>query len=239
MFERFTADARRVVVYAHEECRLLGHRHIGTEHLLLALLRDDGTPVSAALRAAGVSLAGARERIARSPGPRKKKLHGHVPFTSRARRVLEQSVAEAQRLGQDHIAPAHLLRGLLGVRHSVALRTLRELGVDLDALAARADELVSASAADAEHDAGPRISVDSRRKVARQLLYTSHSESSDRVAARVEELALQRELLVTAIRRFGRHDNDCDRERGCSCGLQVVLDGVDPPPDQGSVRPRR
>jgi ATP-dependent Clp protease ATP-binding subunit ClpC len=143
VFERFTYDARRIVVYAQEECRILGDDHIGTEHLLLGLLYGD-TPTGSALQAAGVTLAGLRKRLEQLPDREKKELPGHPSFTPQAKQVLEQSLRHAQRLGQGHIAPPHLLRAVLDVPDGLGARTLAELGVDLDALAARADEIALA-----------------------------------------------------------------------------------------------
>jgi ATP-dependent Clp protease ATP-binding subunit ClpA len=102
VFERFTESARMVVVYAQEEARALGHQHIGAEHLLLGVVR-----VEEAILPAGV--ADIRARIGKGPGTRS----GQIPFTAGAKGTLERSLREAQALGHDHIAPAHLLLGLL------------------------------------------------------------------------------------------------------------------------------
>lgn len=242
MFERFTDDARGVVVHAQEECRLLRHQHIGTEHLLLGLLHDD-TPTGVALGEAGVNLAGARDRIGRSLGLGKKQSHGHIPFTPRAKQVLEQSLRHAQRLGQEHIARPHLLLAVLDVRDSVAVRTLVDLGVDLDTLAARADKIASAG----EPGAGPEhglsasgmvraVSMLQPGRLPRRLRYRRGSEASDDLAAQLDDVVVQRDALANAVRRFGRHDEGCDRERGCTCGLQQVLDALDPPESGGTPR---
>lgn len=233
MFDRFTDDARHVVVYAQEECWLLGHKHIGTEHLLLGLLHD-ATPTGAALEAAGVTLADARATVEQSQGRRNKEPHGHIPFTPRAKRVLEESLRQAQRLGQENIARPHLLCGLLAVRDGIGAQTLVQLGVDLNSLAARADELALAIQPEGELDSSTGIRAEARPrtavgKVPRRLRYRRGSESSEDLAAQLGELAARREALADAVRRYARHDEDCDRDQRCTCGLQQVLDGLDRP----------
>lgn len=153
MFERMTDSARRCIVRAQEESRQLGHRYIGTEHLLLGLL-DADMPTAAVLGAVGVGLTGARARIEQSLGPNMQQSSGHIPFTPRAKQVLEQSLRQAQRLGHQHIGPEHLLRALIEVREGVGAQTLVELGVDLDALAARADVLASSGREDNDDRVG-------------------------------------------------------------------------------------
>ena len=225
MFERFTDDARRVVVFAQEECRLLQHEHIGTGHLLLGILHDD-TPTGEALGEVGVSLAGARERIGQSQGQGKKEPSGHIPFTPRSKQVLERSLRHAQRLGQEHISRPHLLCALLDVRDGVAARTLVDFGVDLDALATRADELAVAAEPDSEPERSPRLRASASAprpgRRPRRLMYRLGSAPD-------EDLTGQRDALVNALRRFGRHDDDCEPGEGCSCGLQQVLDNLDRP----------
>jgi ATP-dependent Clp protease ATP-binding subunit ClpC len=143
MFERFADEARVVAVHAQEEVRLLGHDRIGTEHLLLALLRDKDSETGRLLRAAGVGYAAVRQLVQESQD-RTRKPQGHIPFTPRAKRALEQALRVAQRLGQPHIGRPHLLSGLLQVRDSRAVRLLIDLRVDLDALAGRVDSLGTA-----------------------------------------------------------------------------------------------
>ena len=144
MFEVFTVGAREVVVYAQDEARELGHPHIGTEHLLLGLLRDEADPTGQALRATGISRATVRVQLTElvgSPGPAKD--HGHIPFTDRAKQVLTNALRVSQRLRQSHIGRPHLLYSLLEERDSTAVRVLTALHVDVDALAATAQDLAS------------------------------------------------------------------------------------------------
>lgn len=214
MFDRFTDDARRVVVTAQERCRLLGHDQIGTEHLLLALLQEGTDPTGAALRAAGANLRDATDLIEQSRQPGRAAPYGHIPFTAGAKRVLAQSLRESQRLGHQHIARPHLLLGLLAGQDSVAVRTLLGLGVDLEALAGRIGELAAASERPAPGRGGDRPG----RRAAAAAEPGSGWPTS-------RQSAQPREKLVAAFRRYARHDDGCDpaSEQGCSCGLEALL----------------
>ncbi len=128
MFERFTESARQVVVLAQEEARRLLHGYIGTEHLLLGLLREDGRAATT-LRAHGVGLDPVREWVAEhvgrgdaEPAP------GQLPITPRLKEILKMSVEEAETLGHRAIGTQHLLIALLHEGQGVALRALRDLG---------------------------------------------------------------------------------------------------------------
>lgn len=127
MFERFTDKARRVVVLAQEEARRLGHTYIGTEHVLLGLLREDAGVAARALGSIGVGLQPARDRIeadtGRGPGQ-----SGHIPFTPEAKRTLEHSLREAMQLGHDYIGTEHILLGLVRDPSTRGARILAELG---------------------------------------------------------------------------------------------------------------
>ncbi len=112
MFERFTGRARQVVVLAQEEARMLGHGYIGTEHILLGLLAEGEGPAAQALTALGISLDAAREQVAEIVGEGAGAPSGHIPFTGRAKKVLELSLREAQRLGDSYIDTEHILLGV-------------------------------------------------------------------------------------------------------------------------------
>jgi len=152
MFERFTDQARRVVVQAQEESRLLNHNYIGTEHLLLGVLRERGTASAGALAALGVTLEPARQQVAEITGRGREAPSGHIPFTPRAKKVLELSLREALQLGHDNIGPEHILLGLITEGHGVAVEVLRVLGADPER--ARAQVLDAMTAAGRE-PAGP------------------------------------------------------------------------------------
>lgn len=130
MFERFTDQSRRVLVLAQEEARLLGHNFLGTEHILLGLLRQDDGRAAKALTALGVSLESARERVEHTVGPSDEQASGTPPFTPRAKSVLELSLREALSLGHEHIGPEHLLLGLVREGEGVAAQVLATMSAD-------------------------------------------------------------------------------------------------------------
>jgi ATP-dependent Clp protease ATP-binding subunit ClpA len=128
MFERFTDQARRVVVLAQEEARMLGHGYIGTEHILLGLLSEGEGQAAQALAALEISLEAAREQVAEIIGEGTGQPAGHIPFTPRTKKVLELSLREAQRLGDGYIGTEHILLGLLLEGEGVAAQVLERLG---------------------------------------------------------------------------------------------------------------
>jgi Clp amino terminal domain, pathogenicity island component len=132
MFERFTNRARRVVVLAQEEARLLNHDYIGTEHILLGLLADGEGIAARALDEIGIGLDTVRQQVEQIIGVGKKaRRSGHIPFTPRAKKVLELSLREALRLGHNYIGTEHILLGLIREGEGVAVQILARLGGDL------------------------------------------------------------------------------------------------------------
>ena len=113
MFERFTPRARRSVVAAQEEARGLGHNYIGTEHVLLGLLSEPEGIAARALGPFGISLASAREEVAAKVGTGTGPMKGHIPFTPRAKKVLELALREALQLHHNYIGTEHILLGLI------------------------------------------------------------------------------------------------------------------------------
>jgi ATP-dependent Clp protease ATP-binding subunit ClpA len=132
MFERFTDRARRVVVLAQEEARLLDHGYIGTEHLLLGLIHEGEGVAAKALESLGISLAAAREQVEAIMGRGQQAPSGHIPFTARAKQVLDLSLREMGQMGQDHVGTEHILLGLLREGKGVAAQVLVRLGADLN-----------------------------------------------------------------------------------------------------------
>jgi ATP-dependent Clp protease ATP-binding subunit ClpC len=128
VFERFTESARRVVVASQEESRALGHDYIGTEHLLLGILRSESRITGEVLGGAGITLEGARAEVERTVGRGSAALVGQIPFTPRAKKVMELALREALALGHNHIEPAHLLLALLHGENSVAVTIVASLG---------------------------------------------------------------------------------------------------------------
>lgn len=135
MFERFTDQARRVVVLAQEESRLLGHEHIGSHHLLLGLIREGEGDAAQALTAAGVTLDDARRQVERIVGRGQSQLRsGHIPFTPGAKKALELSLRESLQLGHDDIGTEHVLLGLLHGDDPIVAEILTGLGTDVAAV---------------------------------------------------------------------------------------------------------
>ena len=143
MFERFTDRARRVVVLAQEQARLLNHNYIGTEHLLLGLI-DEGEGVAAkVLESLEISLQDARAQVEEIIGHGGQAPSGHIPFTPRAKRVLEFSLREALQLGHNYIGTEHVLLGLIREGEGVAAQVLANLGAKLSDVRKRVIQLVS------------------------------------------------------------------------------------------------
>jgi ATP-dependent Clp protease ATP-binding subunit ClpA len=134
MFERFTASARRVVVLAQEEARTLQHNYIGTEHLLLGLLRESDSVAARALARFEITLDGTQLEIRELVGPGKQELKGHIPFTPRAKKVLELGLREAVALHHSYIGTEHLLLGLIREGSGVGAQILKEHAGDLAAV---------------------------------------------------------------------------------------------------------
>jgi ATP-dependent Clp protease ATP-binding subunit ClpC len=132
VFERFTDRARRVVVLAQTEARDLGHNYIGTEHILLALI-DEGQGVAAkALEAMGIDQDVARQRVEEITGHGQGASEGHIPFTPRAKKLLELALREALQLGHHYIGTEHILLALIREGDGVGAQVLVGLGADLD-----------------------------------------------------------------------------------------------------------
>ncbi len=132
MFERFTDRARRVVVLAQEEARMLNHNYIGTEHILLGLIREGEGVAAKALESLGISLDAVRQQVEEIIGQGQQAPSGHIPFTPRAKKVLELSLREALQLGHNYIGTEHILLGLIREGDGVAAQVLVKLGADLN-----------------------------------------------------------------------------------------------------------
>jgi ATP-dependent Clp protease ATP-binding subunit ClpC len=145
MFERFTDQARRIVVLAQEEAKALNHTYLGTEHILLALIREGGGVAAQAMAALGITEEAARQQVEQitdrgQENPRQ----GHIPFTPQAKKVLQLSLREAIALGHGYIGTEHILLGLIREGEGVALRALSGLGVEPNQVRQKVIQLVSA-----------------------------------------------------------------------------------------------
>src|SRR5205809_669590 len=167
MFERFTDRARRVVVLAQEEARMLNHNYIGTEHILLGLIHEGEGVAAKALESLGISLEAVRQQVEEIIGQGQQAPSGHIPFTPRAKKVLELSLREALQLGHNYIGTEHLLLGLIceGEGEGVAAQVLVKLGADLNRVRQQVNQLLAGyqgkepAAAGAPPEAAPSASL--------------------------------------------------------------------------------
>jgi ATP-dependent Clp protease ATP-binding subunit ClpA len=220
VFERFTDRARRVIVLAQEEARLLDHDYIGTEHLLLGLAREGQGVAAKALEVLGIRLEALRSQVEEIIGRGQRAPSGHVPFTPRAKTVLELSLREALELGHDYIGTEHLLLGLIREGEGVAAQVLVGLGADLARARGQVIELLSGHAGEEEAGARTRlvrmsVPEDLREAeaqlagVRRQKQAAIDTEDFDRAAA----LRDQERQLVARV---------AERERAWTAGVDVA-----------------
>ena len=154
MFERFTDRARRVVVLAQEEARLLNHNYIGTEHILLGLIHEGEGVAAKALESLGISLEAVRSQVEEIIGQGGSSPSGHIPFTPRAKKVLELSLREALQLGHNYIGTEHILLGLIREGEGVAAQVLVKLGADLSRVRQQVIQLLSGYSGSGPQGAG-------------------------------------------------------------------------------------
>jgi ATP-dependent Clp protease ATP-binding subunit ClpC len=143
VFERFTDRARRVVVLAQEEARMLDHNYIGTEHILLGLIHEGEGVAAQVLESLNVSLEVVRIQVEEIIGQGKVTPSGHIPFTPRAKKVLELSLREALQLHHNYIGTEHILLGLVREGEGVAAQVLQKLGADLNRVRQQVIQLLS------------------------------------------------------------------------------------------------
>ena len=144
MFERFTDRARRVVVLAQEESQRLSHNYIGSEHLLLGLLAEQEGVAARALESLNVTLTAAREQVEEIIGPGQQTPRGHIPFTPRAKKILELALREALTMGSEVIDTEHLLLGLIDEGDGVGAQILQRLGATVQAVREAVARLITA-----------------------------------------------------------------------------------------------
>ena len=154
MFERFTDRARRVVVLAQEEARLLNHNYIGTEHILLGLIHEGEGVAARGLQSLGIRLDSVRSQVVDTIGQGHQSPSGHIPFTPRAKKVLELSLREALQLGHNYIGTEHILLGLIREGDGVAAQVLEKLGADLPKVRHTVIQLLSGGSGDEPAPAG-------------------------------------------------------------------------------------
>jgi ATP-dependent Clp protease ATP-binding subunit ClpC len=170
VFERFTDRARRVVVLAQEEARMLSHVYIGTEHILLGLIHEGEGVAAKALESLDISLEAVRRQVEEIMGQGKAAPTGHIPFTPRAKKVLELSFREAKQLGHNHIGTEHILLGLIREGEGVAAQILQKLGADLKRVRRTVIKELSGSPAVRYGDMPSPSPFDEREKILLSLL---------------------------------------------------------------------
>jgi ATP-dependent Clp protease ATP-binding subunit ClpC len=152
MFERFTDRARRVVVLAQVEARMLNHDYIGTEHILLGLIHEGEGVAGRTLESLDISLEAVRQKVKELIGQGQAAPTGHIPFTPRAKKVLELSLREALQLGHNYIGTEHILLGLIREGEGVAAQVLQKLGADLNRVRQTVIQLLSGYTAGTTED---------------------------------------------------------------------------------------
>ena len=167
MFQRFTDRARRVVVLAQEEASGLGHNYIGTEHILLGLIHEGEGVAAKALKSLGVGLDPVRQQVEEIIGRGQEAPSGHIPFTRRAKKVLELSLRESKQLGHNYIGTEHILLGLIREGDGVAAQVLVRLGADLNRVRQQVIQLLHGRAAEE-----PRPGAETGLETAEQQLTT-------------------------------------------------------------------
>jgi ATP-dependent Clp protease ATP-binding subunit ClpA len=165
MFERFTDRARRVVVLAQEEARMLNHNYIGTEHLLLGLVHEGHGVAAEALESLGIGLEAVRQQVEQIIGRGNQAPSGHIPFTPRAKKVTELALREADALGNGHVDTEHLLLGLVREGDGVAAQVLARLGGDLNSVRQQVILLLPRQAGTGAISAHPRRSKRERNRL--------------------------------------------------------------------------
>src|SRR6201747_1840896 len=202
MFERFTDRARRVVVLAQEEAKMLNHNYIGTEHILLGLIHEGEGVAAKALESLGISLDAVREQVQDIIGQGQQQPTGHIPFTPRAKKVLELSLREALQLGHNYIGTEHILLGLIREGEGVAAQVLVKLGADLSRVRQQVIQLLSGYAGGKEGAAqgtGPGESAPSGSLVldqsGRNLTQLAREKKLDPVIGREKEIERVMQVL--------------------------------------------
>ncbi|MGA0221455.1 MAG: ATP-dependent Clp protease ATP-binding subunit, partial [Candidatus Nanopelagicales bacterium] len=199
--ERFTDRARRVVVLAQEEARMLNHNYIGTEHILLGLIHEGEGVAAKALESLGISLEAVREQVEEIIGQGQQAPSGHIPFTPRAKKVLELSLREALQLGHNYIGTEHILLGLIREGEGVAAQVLVKLGADLNRVRQQVIQLLSGyqGKEPATSGAGPQEGTPSSSLVldqfGRNLTAAAREGQLDPVIGRAKEIERVMQVL--------------------------------------------
>jgi len=210
VFERFTDRARRVVVLAQEEARILDHNYIGTEHILLGLIHEGEGVAAKALKELGITEERARAEVEAIIGRGGSAPSGHVPFTPRAKKVLELSLREALQLGHNYIGTEHILLGIVSEGEGVAVQVLTQLGTDLETVRRTTVGLLGAA------EPGPP----GERPPVRPSCPTCHLDLAGRVAV---------QAVTVMVGESGSIDQQVLVAYCGSCGCSIGLVAASPP----------
>src|SRR5213594_1992965 len=197
MFERFTDRARRVVVLAQEEARMLNHNYIGTEHILLGLIHEGEGVAAKALESLNISLEAVRSQVEEIIGQGQAAPTGHIPFTPRAKKVLELSLREALQLGHNYIGTEHILLGLIREGEGVAAQVLQKLGADLNRVRQQVIQLLQGYAGKGEGQPGEQAPQGSMvlDQFGRNLTQLARDAKLDPVIGREKEIERVMQVL--------------------------------------------
>jgi len=194
VFERFTDRARRVVVLAQEEARLLHHNYIGTEHILLGLIHEGEGVAAKALESLGISLEAVRSQVEEIIGQGGQSPSGHIPFTPRAKKVLELSLREALQLGHNYIGTEHILLGLIREGEGVAAQVLVKLGADLSRVRQQVIQLLSGYQGPGQQGGSGKETAGATTGSASEASSTSGSMVLDQFGRNLTQLAREKKL---------------------------------------------
>jgi ATP-dependent Clp protease ATP-binding subunit ClpC len=241
MFERFTDRARRVVVLAQEEARMLNHSYIGTEHILLGLIHEGEGVAAKALESMDISLGAVREKVQEDIGQGQQNPAGHIPFTPRAKKVLELSLREALQLGHNYIGTEHILLGLIREGEGVAAQVLVKLGADLNRVRQTVIQLLSgyqgsgqggketAGVAPGGQSEGQNAGSVVLDQFGRNLTAAAHDGKLDPVIGRAEEM----ERVMQVLSRRSKNNPVLIGEPGV--GKTAVVEGLAQAIERGDV----
>jgi ATP-dependent Clp protease ATP-binding subunit ClpC len=215
MFERFTDRARRVVVLAQVEARALDHNYIGTEHILLGMLSEGEGVAARALQELGISLDVIRQRVEETIGRGSHPQAGHIPFTPRAKKVLELSLRESLQLGHEYIGTEHVLLGLVREGEGIAAQVLTGLGATMDRVRHQVIEILREGLPASEQvPGGEQVHRSSVRLVGSSAQLDEVLERLDDIAARLDVIERRLDLVDDAGREEPGREEPGQEEPG-------------------------